>query len=150
MDALDRKILQHLQLDGRMSITDLAARVQLSTAACHRRFRDLERDGVITGFRAEVDRAAVGQRFEAVVSVVMHREDAETIAAFEAGVAAIPEVLHAERLFGEPDYLLRMVAADLEAFADLRDRKLATLAGVGRITSTIVMRRIVNNRPVPV
>jgi DNA-binding Lrp family transcriptional regulator len=56
---------------------------------------------------------------------------------------------HAERLFGDPDYLLRVVARDLDSFAALRDQKLATLPGIHRLTSTIVMKRIVDNRPLP-
>ena len=61
----------------------------------------------------------------------------------------MPEIRHAERLFGDPDYLLRVVAIDLNDYATLRDQKLATLPGVQRITSTIVMKRIVDNRPLP-
>ena len=111
--------------------------------------RELERNGVITGYRAVLDPAAVGLGFEALVSVTMDREDAGTVAAFEAALVAVPEIRHAERLFGDPDYLLRVVAIDLNDYATLRDNKLATLPGVQRITSTIVMRRIVDNRPLP-
>ena len=109
----------------------------------------MERNGVITGYRAVLDPAAVGLGFEALVNVTMDREDADTIAAFEAALAAVPEIRHAERLFGDPDYLLRVVATDLNDYATLRDQKLATLPGVQRITSTIVMKRIVDNRPLP-
>jgi len=62
----------------------------------------------------------------------------------------VPEVRHAERLFGDPDYLLRVVAADIDDYASIRDQKIATLPGVQRITSTIVMRQIVDSRPLPV
>ena len=149
MDDIDHKILAELQEDGRLTITELADRVRLTPAPCHRRLRELERNGVITGYRAVLDPAAVGLGFEALVSVTMDREDAETIAAFEAALAAVPEIRHAERLFGDPDYLLRVVATDLNDYATLRDQKLATLPGVQRITSTIVMKRIVDNRPFP-
>jgi DNA-binding Lrp family transcriptional regulator len=77
----------------------------------------------------------------------MGREDAETIAAFETALTGIDEVRHAERLFGDPDYLLRVTTADLAAYATLRDQKLATLPGVQRLTSTIVMKRVVADRP---
>ena len=149
MDDIDRKILAELQEDGRLTVTELADRVRLTPAPCHRRLRELERNGVITGYRAVLDPAAVGLGFEALVSVTMDREDAETVAAFEAALAAVPEIRHAERLFGDPDYLLRVVATDLNGYATLRDQKLATLPGVQRITSTIVMKRIVDNRPLP-
>jgi DNA-binding Lrp family transcriptional regulator len=149
MDAIDRAILAELQRDGRLSNTDLAGRVGLTPAPCHRRVRELERTGVITGYRAEVDPAALGMGFSALVQIVMERGDAATVAQFEAAVASVPEVRSAERLFGEPDYILRVVATDLDGFAELRDTKLATLPGVARLTSTIVMKRIIENAPLP-
>jgi DNA-binding Lrp family transcriptional regulator len=149
MDQIDCMILAELQEDGRLTVTELADRVQLTAAPCHRRLRELERTGVITGYRAVVDPAAVGLGFEAIVSVTLDRGDAGTVDAFEAALAAIPQVRHAERLFGDPDYLLRAVACDLNDYAALRDQKLATLPGVRRLTSTIVMKRIVDNRPLP-
>jgi len=142
-------ILAELQKDGRLTVTELADRVQLTAAPCHRRLRELERAGVITGYRAVLDPAAVGLGFEAIVSVTLDRGDAGTVAAFETALAAIPQIRHAERLFGDPDYLLRVVARDLDDYAALRDQALATLPGVQRLTSTIVMRRIVDNRPLP-
>jgi len=149
VDDINRRILAELQQDGRLTVTELADRVRLTPAPCHRRLRELERNGVITGYRAVLDPAAVGLGFEALVSVTMDREDAGTVAAFEAALVAVPEIRHAERLFGDPDYLLRVVAVDLNDYATLRDQKLATLPGVQRITSTIVMRLVVDNRPLP-
>ena len=150
VDAIDREILSELQSEGRLSVTELAERVRLSAAPCHRRLRELERSGAIRGYRAIVDPAAVGLGFEVLVSVTMDREDAATITAFEEALVGIPQLRHAERLFGEPDYLLRVAAADLEGYAALRDGTLATLPGVQRLTSTIVMKRVVDDRPLPV
>jgi DNA-binding Lrp family transcriptional regulator len=149
MDRIDRQILAELQADGRLTVTELADRVRLTPGPCHRRLRELERSGVITGYRALVDPAAVGLGFEALVQVTLERGDAGTVTAFEAAVADLPQVRHAERLFGDPDYLLRVVARDLDSYAALRDQKLATLPGLHRLTSTIVMKRIVENRPLP-
>jgi DNA-binding Lrp family transcriptional regulator len=149
MDDIDRRILAELQEHGRLTVTELADRVQLTAAPCHRRLRELERSGVITGYRAVLDPAAVGLGFEALVSVTLDRGDAVTVTAFETALAAVPQIRHAERLFGDPDYLLRVVATDLDGYATLRDHELATLPGVQRITSTIVMKRIVDNRPFP-
>jgi DNA-binding Lrp family transcriptional regulator len=149
MDRIDREILAELQTDGRLTVTELADRVRLTPGPCHRRLRDLERSGVITGYRAVVDPTAVGLGFEALVQITLERGDADTVAAFEAAVLELPQVRHAERLFGDPDYLLRVAARDLDHFAALRDEKLATLPGLLRLTSTIVMKRIVDNRPLP-
>jgi len=149
VDAVDRKILAELQADGRLTVTELAQRVSLSIAPCHRRLRELERSGAIRGYRAVIDPAAIGLGFEVLVQVTMDREDAATIARFESSLADVPEVHHAERLFGDPDYLIRVATADLAAYQVLRDEKLATLPGVQRLSSTIVMKRIVDNRPYP-
>ncbi|MFD7292028.1 MULTISPECIES: Lrp/AsnC family transcriptional regulator [unclassified Streptomyces] len=149
MDAMDRKILTELQMDGRLTITELAARVKLSVSPCHRRLRDLERSGAIRGYRAVVDPSALGLDFEALVFVTLGWEDRDTVASFEEAVAAVPHVLQAQRLFGDPDYLLRVAAADLTAFQQLYDQQLARLPGVQRLNSTLVMKNVVTNRPLP-
>jgi len=149
IDAINRKILAELQAEGRLTVTELAQRVALSVAPCHRRLRELERTGAIRGYRAIIDPAAVGLGFEVLVHVTMDREDASTITEFERGLAGIPEVRHAERLFGDPDYLVRVATADLASYQALRDERLAALPGVQRLTSTIVMKRIVDDRPYP-
>lgn len=131
-------------------MTELAQRVALSPAPCHRRLRELERTEAIRGYRAVIDPAAIGMGFEVLVSVTMDREDAETIARFESSLAAIAEVRHAERLFGDPDYLVRVATVDIGAYQRLRDEKLGTLPGVQRLTSTIVMKRVVDERPYPI
>jgi DNA-binding Lrp family transcriptional regulator len=150
MDAVDRKIIAELQAEGRLTVTELADRVKLTVAPCHRRLRELERTGVIRGYRAVIDPAAIGLGFEVLVYVTMEREDAATITKFESGLAEVEEVQHAERLFGDPDYLVRVATTDLAAYQTLRDEKLATLPGVQRLTSTIVMKRVVDARPFPV
>jgi len=91
----------------------------------------------------------VGLGFEALLFITMRQEDRETLMGFEEGLAAIPEVLQAERLFGEPDYLLRIITRDLAAYQRLQDDKLSVLPGVQRMTSTLVMKRIADNRPLP-
>jgi DNA-binding Lrp family transcriptional regulator len=150
MDAIDRKIIAELQAEGRLTVTELAERVKLSVSPCHRRLRELERAGAIRGYRAVIDPDALGLGFEVLVYVTMEREDAATIARFESGLAKVSEVRHAERLFGDPDYLVRVATADIAAYQTLRDEKLATLPGVQRLTSTIVMKRVVDDRPFPV
>jgi DNA-binding Lrp family transcriptional regulator len=149
MDTIDRKILAELQQDGRLTITELAARVGLSVSPCHRRLRELERTGTIRGYRAVVDAAAIGLSFEALLFVTMRQEDRETLLGFEHAVAQIPNVIQAQRLFGDPDYLLRILTSDLAAYQRLEDDELATLPGVQRLTSTLVMKRVVHDRPLP-
>ena len=149
MDAIDRKILAELQRDGRVTITDLAQRVQLSVSPCHRRLRELERNGTIRGYRAVVDANALGLTFQALVFVTMRQEDRETLLSFEDAVARIPNVVQAQRLFGDPDYLLRVVTEDLGAYQRLEDDELSALPGVQRLNSTLVMKHVVGERPLP-
>jgi len=147
IDRIDRQILAELEEDGRLTVTELAARIKLSVSPCHRRLRELERTGAIRGYRAIVDPAAVGLGFQALVFASLHQADRATVATFEDALVDLPQVLQAQRLFGDPDYLLRVVAADLPAFQQFYDERLATLPGLRRLTSTIVMKDVVNHRP---
>jgi DNA-binding Lrp family transcriptional regulator len=147
IDAIDEQILAELQSDGRLTVTELAGRVGLSVSPCHRRMRELERAGVITGYRALVDPGAIGLGFEVVVLVTMRRADSPTVEEFERYVAEIPNVTHAQRLFGDPDYLLRVLCTDIADYQRLWDEALGKLPGVGRFNSTMVMKHIVADRP---
>ncbi|MER5323561.1 Lrp/AsnC family transcriptional regulator [Streptosporangium roseum] len=149
MDDVDRKILAELQQDGRLTLTKLAERVRLSLSPCHRRLRALESSGAISGYHAALDAHALGLTFEALVFVTMRAADRATVDAFEQAVAAVPHVLQAQRLFGDPDYLLRVITRDLPAFQRLYDERLTTLPGVQRLSSTLVMKSVVENRPLP-
>lgn len=143
MDGIDAEILSLLQSDGRATMTQVAQQVGLSLSACHRRFRDLESTGVIRGFRAELDLALLGLPFEALVFVTMKAGDSAAVSAFEEAVAAIPNVVQAHRLFGEPDYQLYIAARSKQHYQDLYDQALAQLPGVQRLTSTLVMKTVV-------
>lgn len=149
MDVVDREILAELQKNGRLTLTDLANRVRLSVSRCQRRLRELERTGVIRGYHAVVNAAAVGLGFEVLAFVTLRQESQDTLTAFDEAIAAIPHVVQAQRLFGDPDYLLRVVTADLTAYQRLYEEKLVRLPGVQRINSTIVMKQVVETRPLP-
>jgi DNA-binding Lrp family transcriptional regulator len=149
MDAIDRKILAEVQADGRLTITDLAERVGLSVSPCHRRLRALERSGVIAGYRAYLDPAQIGLEFEALVFVTLRESDSKTISAFEHAVTKLANIVQAQRLFGDPDYLLRIVAANLASFQRLYDSTLSGLPGVQRLTSTLIMKTVVAGGMLP-
>lgn len=145
MNSLDRKILAALENDGRLTVTQLAEQVGLSLSPCHRRVRALEEAGVIRGYRAELKPAALGLEFSALVFVSM--KDTKSVPDFEAAVAQIDNVIQAQRLFGDPDYLLHVMVRDLPAFQRLYDERLTGLPGVQRMVSTLVMKDVVVNRP---
>lgn len=142
IDRTDRNILRYLQQDGRITATALASKVGLTVAPCHRRLRDLEASGIIRGYRADIDPAAVGLGFEAIVFVTLRQVDRSTLDDFEHQVAANTHIVEAQRLFGAPDYLLKVMAADLPAYQRFYDQELAVLPGVEKLTSTLVMKNL--------
>lgn len=148
MDGIDRAIMRHLQEDGRMTATALAQEVGLTLAPCHRRLRELEATGVIRGYRADVDPAKIGLGFEALVFVTL--KDRQNMKAFEVEVAGSDHVVDAQRLFGEPDFLLRVMAADLPAYQRFYDDVLIALPGVEKLTSTIVMKNLKSGGRLPI
>ncbi|MDP4511579.1 Lrp/AsnC family transcriptional regulator [Nonomuraea turcica] len=150
MDRIDRRILQELQQDGRLSNTELADRVGLTPSPCLRRVSRLEESGVIRGYRALLNGAAVGRGFEAFVTVVMRYEDHDTVAEFERQVAGLPEVVEAHRLFGDPDFLLRVAVADLAAYERFYSETLSGLPGVAQVTSHVAMKAIKPDIGLPV
>jgi DNA-binding Lrp family transcriptional regulator len=147
VDVIDRKIVAVLQAEGRITLTELADRVRLSVSRCQRRVRELEADGTIRGYSAVVNAAAVGYGFEVLLFATLTRPGA--VPEFEAALADIPQVIEAQRLFGEPDYLVRVVSADLPSYQHLYENVLISLPGVRGLISTIVMKQAVGPRPLP-
>ena len=149
MDRIDRKILAELHADGRLSLTELAERVGLSLSPCHRRVRALEESGVILGYRALLAPKELGLSFSSIVFVTLREVTRQAIADFEAALPQIPQIVEAQRLFGDPDYLLQVIAKDLPAFQRLYDEHLTSLPNVQRLVSTLVMKSVIHDRVLP-
>ena len=149
MDRIDRKILAELHADGRLSLTELAERVGLSLSPCHRRVRALEESGVILGYRALLAPKELGLSFSAIVFVTLREVTRQAIADFEAALPKIPQIIEAQRLFVDPDYLLQVITKDLPAFQRLYDEHLTSLPNVQRLVSTLVMKNVINDRVLP-
>ena len=114
LDRTDLQLLAELQRSGRQTNAELAERVHLSASACLRRVQRLEREGVIAGYRAEVDPERVGLGLQAFVRVQLSRHDAEAIAAFGDFVNAWDEVVTCHALTGDMDYLLQIGAVEFD------------------------------------
>ncbi|MGO3346126.1 MAG: Lrp/AsnC family transcriptional regulator [Marinomonas sp.] len=149
MDTIDKKILAELQLDGRLSFTELSERVGLSLSPCHRRVRALEASGAIKGYKAILDASVIGLGFSAIVFVTIKEGDKKAVEEFENAIIGIPQIVQAQRLFGDPDFLLHIVADDLPAYQRFYDEQLTDVPGVQRLISTIVMKNVVPERPFP-
>ena len=139
LDQINRRILQALSQDGRISNLDLAERVGLSPSACLRRVQELERRGVITGYRAVLDPGAMGVGFVAYIGVGLSSHTKQAQESFERAVALSPEVVECHNITGAIEYLLRVECADLPSFKTFHTDVLGTLPHVNALTSYVVM-----------
>ncbi|MGA8117639.1 MAG: Lrp/AsnC family transcriptional regulator [Actinocatenispora sp.] len=146
---MDRRILETLQAEGRLANTALAERVRLSPSPCLRRVNHLEREGVITGYRAEVDRLAVGLGLTVFVELKVAGHSRETADRIEQAVADLPEVVSCHLLSGAFDFLLEVVVPDLAAYERLLLDKLLSLPSVTDLTSNIAIRTVKGHSPLP-
>jgi Lrp/AsnC family leucine-responsive transcriptional regulator len=142
VDPIDRAILSQLQSDGRLSNVELAERVRLSPSATLRRVRALETGGVIAGYHAVIDPKAVGRGYEVTVHATLMLRNRETIEAFEAALVPLEEVVEAQRMFGDPDYLIRVAVADADAYEHFLINTFADLPGLARMTSQFSMKTL--------
>ena len=139
LDRIDDHILRELGRDGRVSNLALADRVGLSPSACLRRVQELERAGVIKGYRAVLDRAALHAGFTAYIAVGLAVHTKAACAAFEQAMLSSPEVRECHNVTGTVEYLLRVEVADLRAYKAFHTEVLGTLEQVRSLTSYIVL-----------
>ncbi len=142
MDDVDRSILAVLDQDGRISNSELAERVGLSPSPCLRRVRRLERTGVIRGYRADIDPAAIGRSLRVLVGVRLLRHARTDVVAFERAVVALSEVQCTFHVAGNYDYILQVEVADLPAYEDFHANRLASVPGVAAVTSYVTMKTL--------
>jgi Lrp/AsnC family leucine-responsive transcriptional regulator len=148
-DRVDRKILQALQKDGRISNVDLADLVSLSESACLRRVRRLEEDGFIDKYTALLNQHQADLAGNVFVHITLHREKQSDLAAFEAAVQNLPEVMECYLMTGEFDYLLRIVISDMADFERVHKESITQLPGVARVNSSVAIRTIRNTTELP-
>lgn len=149
LDRIDIKILRALQAEGRLSNADLATRVNVSPATCHRRTQRLFEAGYITGVRAEIAPAAVGLGALVMVGVVLDRSTPESFAAFEGAVLHIKDVLDCSLVAGDFDYLLKIRVRDMADFNKLHAQKLIALPGVRQTRTFFVMKEVKESARLP-
>jgi Lrp/AsnC family leucine-responsive transcriptional regulator len=142
MDDTDRKILRELARDSSLSNQQLAARVNLSPSPCLRRVRALEAAGVIRGYRADVDGAALDAGFVAYVEVRLERQAEAFSQRFESAVLGRREVIDCAFVTGDFDYLLRVAVADLDDFHRFLTQVLTRIEGVANTRTIIPVKRI--------
>jgi Lrp/AsnC family leucine-responsive transcriptional regulator len=149
LDRIDLLLLAELQRAGRQTNAELAERVKLSPSACLRRVQRLERDGVIAGYRAQVDPDRLGLGLQAFVRVQLGRHDSTAVEAFSGFVNQWDEVVACHALTGDMDYLLHVVVRDLEHFSHFLLDRLLNQAGVDDVNSSFVLRTVKAFRGMP-
>lgn len=144
LDEIDHRILTELSRDGRLSNTDLAQRIGLSASACWTRVRALEDCGVIKGYAAIIDRAAIGLPETVVVEVTVDKQKhtGDVLAGFEAAIAGMPQVIEASLVAGDFDYYLRVAASSTADYEHFLREKLYRVPGVRQARSIFILREL--------
>jgi Lrp/AsnC family leucine-responsive transcriptional regulator len=150
LDDFDRKILVQLQQDGRIAMTELADKVGLSATPCQRRVKRLEEVGLITGYRAQISRTAVGRALTAFVYLKIDSHGEATSMAVQKELGAMPEVVACYVLSGEADFMAEMVLPDLAAYEAILFGRLLKMPVVKDIRTSFVLRTVKQDGAIPV
>jgi Lrp/AsnC family transcriptional regulator, leucine-responsive regulatory protein len=142
LDEIDRKIISALQAEGRLAIVDLADKVGLSATPCQRRVKRLEEEGLIVRYAALVSPAAMGFGLQALVEVTLEDHSEKTVEAFEAAIRARPEVAACYAVTGDMDFLVHVLAPDLEGFSNFAMKALLRMPGVKGTRSSFIMQAV--------
>jgi Lrp/AsnC family leucine-responsive transcriptional regulator len=149
LDAFDLRILQTLQSSGRLTNAELASRIGLSATPCLRRVKALERQGIIRGYQAELDRAALGLGLTVMVGVKVDGHRDENATAIQEAFRQMPEVISCHLLSGESDFLLEVVVPDLASYERFLLGKLLKLPMVKDICSNFSICTVKHCTPLP-
>ncbi|MFC3533263.1 Lrp/AsnC family transcriptional regulator [Vogesella facilis] len=150
LDAIDRRILAALQRDGRLQNIELAKTVGLSPSPCLRRVRLLEEAGVIERYVAVVNAGKVGKGLTVFARIWLTGQDAETVDHFTAAIQQLPQVVECHLMAGDCDFLLRIVAADLDDYRQFQIAHLTRIKGVQSVKTEIPMQKIKLTSAIPV
>ena len=149
-DDIDRQIMAHLQNDGRMTNVELADRVGLTAPPCLRRVRALEEKGAIRGYHDDLDPNWLGYTITVFAMVSLKSQAESDLEAFEAHVAAIPEIRECYMLNGDIDFILKIVARDLSSFQQFLTTRLTTAPNVAHVRTSLTIRTSKSQPGVPV
>ena len=150
LDAVDRKLLNALQRDGRSTVGELAELVSLSQSPCWRRVKQLVESGLIEGYHARLSRRKLGYGVTGFVQLQMENHTPEASASFERAVVALPQVLSCHNLSGRYDYQLEIVGIDLESFAEFVRTQIRALPGVREISTSFSLKEVKNSLTLPI
>ena len=148
LDSTDIRILKLLQSEGRIAVVDLAERVNLSATACHKRIDKLEKAGVIAGYSANVSLRAIGYQVEAFIAVTIDRQAKVTADSFMTEIQKLESLRACYLLSGDTDFLLHVIAPDLEAYTRGVLNQIMTLPGAQAVRTSFVLDKMVSTAPI--
>lgn len=149
-DQIDKRILAELQEHGRIPIVELASRINLTKTPCAERVRRLERDGVIRGYRAELDPEPLGAGFVMIVLVTLNQTSDNSLEMFNDAVRRIPEIQTCFMVAGNFDYMLVARTTDISHYRNVLGDRIGKLPGVQQTHSYVVMEEIANRKAIPI
>lgn len=150
LDRIDFKILSELQADGRLTIVELARRISLTKTPCSERVKQLEKVGIIRGYRAELDSVALGADHIVFVQVVLGSTTAQDLELFNNAVKEIPEILSCHMVAGDFDYLLKVHTRDINHYRNVLGNGISILPGVQQTHSFVVMENVKDETALPI
>jgi len=150
LDRIDRSILHELQLDAKLPFAALAELVNLSESACLRRVRNLEAKGLIRGYVCLVDQSMAGYPDNVFVQITLESQQQDDLAAFEAAVRELPEVMECYLMSGDADFMLRVIVEDARDYERIHSQHLTRLPGVDRVHSSFALRTVIRKTEVPI
>lgn len=142
LDHIDHKILKHLQENARITNADLAERVGLSPTPCLRRLRRLETEGIIKGYRTEINREALGVNVTVIILVKLEREDDKTLREFEAAIKDREEVMECYLVTGKFDYFIRVVVPSLATYETFLSETMLRMPNIATVESSFTLREV--------
>ena len=147
LDSVDRRILRFLQSDGRVTNAELAKKINVSPATCHRRTQRLFDEGYVRSVRAEVAPDRVERGTLVVIGVVLDRSTPKSFAEFEKAITKLPVVLDCHLVAGDFDYFLKIRVRDITDFNRLHGEQLIALPGVRQTRTFFVMKEVIDSAP---
>jgi Lrp/AsnC family leucine-responsive transcriptional regulator len=150
LDATDKKILDILQVDGRITNAKLASMIGISPPAMLERVRRLEASGVISQYVALVDREKVGLGVMAIVSVSLAIHELSSVDLFREKLLALDEVLECHQVTGEDDFILKVALESINTYSDFAMHKLAAIPGIQNFKSAFILSTIKNSTSFPI
>lgn len=150
MDQTDKRILQVLQVDGKLQNNELAQRIGLSASPCLRRVRQLEEDGIIRAYVALVDPAKVNLRLTVFARIWLKSQDPKTVNQFVESIREVPEVVECHLMAGDCDFFLRIVVADLDAYRQFQIHRLNKIPNIQSIKTEIPLQNIKQTTELPI